>query len=348
MRSIKVKRWVHTLSVVVLGLAAQVAQADRAYISNGATHTVSVIEVSNNSLVATIPVGRNPGGLATNPAGTRVYVPNSSEYSVSVIDTNTNTVIANVAVAGNPSFVVVNQTGTRAYVTSDTGNTVSTINTSTNTVISTLSIGAGSLNVPYNLAINPAGTRLYVTLRNGAAVSVIDTNNDQLTPVKTVAVGNDPSGITVNPAGTLVYVANKGSGTISMIDTTTNNNVGNVVTGYVCANPDSPPNTICVLKPVYTISGSVNGLVLHPTNGTIYLTNPYAGTVMGFPSYGLAPAGGYVGWLAINSTGTRLYTTSYNDSMVSVIDTATMSRIAVLTSANANINYPRGVTVIHR
>jgi len=355
MYSIKVKRWVHTLSVVVLGLAAQVAQADRVYIAN-ASSTVSVVEVSNNSLVATIPVGRGPTGVAANPAGTRVYVANTSAEgngSVSVIDTNTNTVIATIVLATSPLFIAVNQTGTRAYVTSEGDNTVSMIDTNTNTVISTVTTGAGSINVPYQLAINPDGTRLYVTLRNTNLVSVIDTSNDQLSVLKNVVVESSPVGVMVNPAGTLVYVANKGTGTISMIDTMTNNNIGKVVTHNVCVTaPNAPPDSICVMTPAYDISGSVQGLVSSPNGQVIYLTNPYDITVkssnMSLASYGGVPIGNSVIWIALDSTGTRLYATNSYDNTVVVIDTATMSSVAVLTSANANISWPRGVAVIHR
>ncbi|WP_269850468.1 beta-propeller fold lactonase family protein [Methanosarcina horonobensis] len=65
-----------------------------AYITNGESNNISVIDTTTNKVTATIPVGLNPIGAAINPNGTKVYVTNSHSNSISVIDTATNTIIA--------------------------------------------------------------------------------------------------------------------------------------------------------------------------------------------------------------------------------------------------------------
>jgi YVTN family beta-propeller protein len=89
-----------------------------AYISNaGDIHgDVSVIDTSSNAVVATVPVGSAPYGVAVNPAGTRVYVTNEFSETVSVIDTSTNTVVAIAVVGQYPEGVAVTPDGTRVYV----------------------------------------------------------------------------------------------------------------------------------------------------------------------------------------------------------------------------------------
>ncbi|HLB25375.1 MAG TPA: hypothetical protein VJM83_03495, partial [Nitrospirota bacterium] len=47
-----------------------------AYIANNGSDDVSVIDTATNTVVATIPVGTQPRGVAVNLAGTRVYVTN--------------------------------------------------------------------------------------------------------------------------------------------------------------------------------------------------------------------------------------------------------------------------------
>src|SRR5437016_3367201 len=47
-------------------------------------------------VVATIPVGTSPAGVAVNPATNRAYVTNYISNNVSVIDTTTNTVVATI------------------------------------------------------------------------------------------------------------------------------------------------------------------------------------------------------------------------------------------------------------
>ena len=55
-----------------VGLGTATAQAQtRAYVTNGSASTVSVIETATNTVVATIPVGAVPVGVAITPDGTR-------------------------------------------------------------------------------------------------------------------------------------------------------------------------------------------------------------------------------------------------------------------------------------
>jgi YVTN family beta-propeller protein len=58
--------------VLLVGLWADTAYAQPfAYISNAGSNNVSVIETATNTVVATVPVGAFPVGVAVNPAGTR-------------------------------------------------------------------------------------------------------------------------------------------------------------------------------------------------------------------------------------------------------------------------------------
>src|SRR5207245_1035403 len=56
--------------------------------------TVSVIDTATNTVVATIPVGLDPFGVAITPDGTRAYVTINGDNTVSVFDTTSNTVAA--------------------------------------------------------------------------------------------------------------------------------------------------------------------------------------------------------------------------------------------------------------
>src|SRR6266851_4582487 len=101
--------WQHLSSVLFLllslgaGLGTATAQAlTSAYVTN-ASGTVSVIDTTTNTVVATIPVGLFPSGVAITPDGTRAYVinqfvTNQGDNTVSVIDTMTNTIVATIPV----------------------------------------------------------------------------------------------------------------------------------------------------------------------------------------------------------------------------------------------------------
>src|SRR5204862_4011269 len=68
---------------------------------------VSVIDTATNTVVATIPVGVAPNGIAITPDGTRAYVTDDGSDTVSVIDTTTNTVIGTIPVGVGPVAVAI-------------------------------------------------------------------------------------------------------------------------------------------------------------------------------------------------------------------------------------------------
>jgi YVTN family beta-propeller protein len=89
---------------VGVGTATAHAQT-RAYVTN--LNKVSVIDTATNTVVATIPVGVGPIGVAITPDGTGAYVTNLFSNTVSVIDIATNTVVATIPVGQAPSRVAI-------------------------------------------------------------------------------------------------------------------------------------------------------------------------------------------------------------------------------------------------
>jgi YVTN family beta-propeller protein len=64
------------------------ALSGKAYITNFDSNTVSVIDTSSDTVIATIPVGTGPFGVAVNELKKRVYVSNNYGNTISVIDTD--------------------------------------------------------------------------------------------------------------------------------------------------------------------------------------------------------------------------------------------------------------------
>ena len=210
-------KFISLVFIVGFLLVAIVAYAQPfAYISATAYNNVGVIDTATNAVVANIPVGDYPYGVAVNPSGTMVYVANHSSDTVSVINTASNTVTANIGVNKWPTGIAVTPTGTKVYVTHYGYNNVSVIDTATNTMTATITVGEW----PIGVAVNPSGTMVYVANLLSDTVSVINTATD--TVIKTIRVGDTPLGVAIDFTGTLVYVANHFSSTISVIDTATN------------------------------------------------------------------------------------------------------------------------------
>jgi YVTN family beta-propeller protein len=226
------------LALALSTLASLAGATPFAYIPNGGSNNVSVIDLANNTITATVPVGANPRAVGVSPTGTRAVVANFDAGTVSVLDLSGNTVVATVPVGSFPLGVAVNPAGTRAYVTSTGNGNVSVIDLASNTVVATVSVGS----TPIGVAVNAAGTRAYVANQGSATLSVIDLSAN--TVIDTVPLGAGVQlfvGVAVNPAGTRAYVANSGSDKVAVIDLDTNTlvatvGVGNQPTG-VAVNP---------------------------------------------------------------------------------------------------------------
>jgi YVTN family beta-propeller protein len=90
----------------------------KAYVTNMAGGTVSVIRTSNRRVIKTIPVGTEPFGCALSPNGQKLYVANQSSDTVSVINTATDTVVKTITGVGvKPHGIAITADGTRVLVT---------------------------------------------------------------------------------------------------------------------------------------------------------------------------------------------------------------------------------------
>src|SRR6266480_2962667 len=117
------------------------AGAPQAYITNLNDGTVSVIDTASNTVMATVPVGNFPNGVAVTPDGAHVYVANVVDGTVSVIETASNTVTATVPVGLFPFGVAVTPDGAHVYVANQGSNNVAMIATAGNTVTATVPVG---------------------------------------------------------------------------------------------------------------------------------------------------------------------------------------------------------------
>src|SRR5438445_3514626 len=107
-----------------VGLGTATAQAQtRAYVTNDSgSNSVSVIDTATNTVVATIPVGLSPFGVAITPDGARAYVTNVADTTVSVVDAATNTVVATIPVGLYPFGVAITPAAPPANMTEECNN----------------------------------------------------------------------------------------------------------------------------------------------------------------------------------------------------------------------------------
>jgi YVTN family beta-propeller protein len=145
-----------------------------AYVTNGDSGTVSVLDVVNVRLDRELPVGLNPLAVAANPTRNEVYVVNGGSEdgrgSISVIDAEKNAVAATLALHRKPVAIELNAAGTLAYVANSGSNSVSVVDLNARQEI--VQIGTGE--EPVAARLTPDGRTLVVANRLGNSVSVID------------------------------------------------------------------------------------------------------------------------------------------------------------------------------
>jgi YVTN family beta-propeller protein len=295
-----------------------VTQTNRAYVANGLSNTLSVIDTANNVAVATIGVGAGPRGVAVNSAASRIYVTNSLSNTLSVIDTTSNTVVATIGVGAGPQGVAVNPAANLAYAANGNSNTLSVIDTASNTAVATIAVGAG----PQGVAVNPAAGRVYVTNSLSNTLSVIDTTSN--TAVATIGVGAGPRGVAVNPAANLAYAANSNSNTLSVIDTTSNTVVATIGVG-------AGPRGVAI-NPAANLAYAANS-----NSNTLSVIDTTSNTLVADVGVGAGPQD-----VAVNPAASRVYVTNSLSNTLSVIDTTTNTVVATV-AVDAG---PQGVAVI--
>ena len=137
-----------------------------AYISNGQSNTVTVLDLVYLRQDRTLQVGTGPTALAVNPARNEIYVVNSKSSTISVIDAEHNRIVATIPVHRLPHSVTVDPSGQRAYVANSGSNSVSVINLDQRQEIQTIAAGTE----PGVVRISPDARSLVVTNPGGGGV----------------------------------------------------------------------------------------------------------------------------------------------------------------------------------
>jgi YVTN family beta-propeller protein len=82
-----------------------------AYVTNGISGTVSVVNLNDTRVEATIEVGTEPRGCALTPNGNLLYVANHTEGTVSIIFTPARIAVGKVVVGRNPTAIAITNNG---------------------------------------------------------------------------------------------------------------------------------------------------------------------------------------------------------------------------------------------
>ncbi len=281
-----------------------------AYIANPGDNTVSVIDTTTRTVIATIPGFSGPGTAAVHPDGTTVYVPNNIG-SISVIDTFTNAIVDTIPIS-RVRGLAVTPDGSELWGANINDDTISVIDTETNVITNVIPGGIE----PNFVAIHPDGSTAYVSNQAGG-VTVVDVATKTVTT--TVALGGTPIGLSVSPDGSEVWVARFVADRVSVISTATNTVTNNINAGNGPSNPIFHPDGSTVYVPNLSDSNvAVVDAVTKAVTNTI-------------PTSGVNPLGG-----DIEPDGSAVYVCVTGNNSVDVIDTTSETVVDTILSGGSS------------
>ncbi len=195
----------------------------RLYTSNQTDQTVSVVDTTNNTVVATVPFsGIEILYLAANPVTNRIYIttgfPSSAVY---VMDGTNNSILATIPIGNGAVGIAVDANSNLIYAANHTDNTVSVIDGNTNSVVDIVAM-PGS---PSWVAVDEASQNVFVTANDSSFASTLYVISESTNTVtETIPLpGTLPlaAGVAVDPAVERAYVIDNFAGALDVIDATT-------------------------------------------------------------------------------------------------------------------------------
>ena len=177
--------------------------------------SVSVINAENNSVVATIPVHKQPLAIALDPEGNLAYVANSGSNSISVVDLKARREVALIGAGEEPAAARVAPDGKTLVVANRGGNSVTIIDPATRKVARRLLKAAPA---PATWSFCPIPPRLLLPALAGHQVMAIQLAHGAMPDAAIAAatgpprglldVGRAPVQLALKPDGGEIFVSN--------------------------------------------------------------------------------------------------------------------------------------------
>ena len=230
-----------------------------AYVTNGGSNNVTVLDVVNLRQDRMLRVGSNPTGVAINTKRNEVYVVNTGSNSVSIINAEKNTVAATIPVHQRPYFISVSADGTRAYVANSGSNNVSVLDLDKRREFATIGVGEA----PGNASITPDGRTLVVSNRLSNSVSVVDAKALRVRSVFPGCPG--ATDISILPNSQKAFIACSGGHQVMVLALATSPNAA--------PSQSNPAPTQDALLDLLDVGQTPVHLAMKPDSGEIFVSN---------------------------------------------------------------------------
>jgi YVTN family beta-propeller protein len=218
--------WGRTRIALALALspAAFVQAEPFAYITNQGSHDVSVIDLVSQKVVATVPVGRSPAGVAASSRAGRVFISNPDSKTISVIDMRTQRVVETLQAGEGPVGIDVAPDGSQVFATDwysdrllvfDVPAAAHNADLAVAEHVAKASIKVGK--APAGVAASDRSDTVFVAERDDDSVALVDVRAQR---VRTrVRVGSHPFALLFDAPRQRLYALNVQSDDVSVLDT---------------------------------------------------------------------------------------------------------------------------------
>jgi DNA-binding beta-propeller fold protein YncE len=225
---------------------ALVPDLNKGFTSDGKANTATAFDLKTNTVLYTVPTGKNPDAIIYDPASKKVFAFDGASSDATVIDPAApaaTAVVAHIPLDGKPEFSAADGTG-HVFVNIENKNEIVDIDSKSMTVANTWKIdGEG----PSGLAIDVAGHHLFAVTDGKMVVVDYTTGKTIATP----AIGDGPDAAAFDP-GTGLAFASCSDGTL-------------------CIVKETSPGKFETVQTVETKKGA-RTMALDPSTHTVYLS----------------------------------------------------------------------------
>ncbi len=248
-----------------------------AYVTNGGSDTVSVIDLVNLRSDRVVQAGQQPTGVAASPTRNEVYIVNSgrgnSNGSLSILNTESNHILTTIPLHRQPYFVSVDAEGKRAYVANSGSNNISVIDLDRRREIAV----AGAGEQPGLAVISPDSRSLVATNRGSGSISIYAVSDDATQPLRLRTVLEGCPGATdavILPDSSKAFIACSSGHQVMAIQLAT---TASAATAPATITPDAAtparPAAKDLLLDLLDVGKTPVHLAMKPDGGEIFVSN---------------------------------------------------------------------------
>jgi YVTN family beta-propeller protein len=237
-----------------------------AYVTNGGSDTVTVLDVVDVRVDRELAVGQHPVAVAASPTRNEIYVVNAgaagANGSISVIDAEHNTVVATIAVHRQPLSIDLDADGQRAYVANSGSNSISVVDLKARQEVAQFGVGE----VPVAARLAADGKTLVVANQGGNSVTLMDPADGHVRAVFAGCPG--AASPVILPDSSKTFVACSAGHQVMVI-----------ALANSTARPRQPEQLADQLEALMDVGRGPIDLALKPDGGEIFVSNSLSDSV---------------------------------------------------------------------